>query len=156
MRITDLTEDYFRHVIRQNDPVSYESAIPQLFEHYYTFWASPQTYSFLNVDEILRRRNLILERLPILSERFERKGLNIADIDVLLFVGHGTSNGHAFRTKERWMVWMPIETYHSVQGIDVFVSHEIAHALHYQHQPDFYFKNDREKIKCFDNWQLKD
>jgi uncharacterized protein YjaZ len=149
MRITDLTEDYLRYVIRQNDPASYESALPQLFEHYYAFWSWLQPYSFRNVDEILRRRNLILERLPILSERFGRKGLNLADIDAILFVGHGTSNGHAFRIKEQWVVWLPIEAYHSVQAVDVFVSHEIAHALHYQQQPDFYFKNGREKNQVF-------
>lgn len=149
MHIIDLTEHYIRHIIQQDDVLRYESALPELFQHYYTFWAQPQSYDFRDIEEIVRRRNLILERLPLLSKQFESKGLPIADIDILLFVGHGTSNGHAFPSQSRWVVWLPIETYHSPQAVNVFVSHEIAHALHYQQQPAFYFKDEREKNQVF-------
>lgn len=149
MGIIDLTENYLRAVVEQNDPESYERAFPLLFEHYHTFYAQLQAYSFRDVNEILRRRDLILKRLPFLFERFEQKGLKTADIDVVLFVGHGTSNGHAFLATTRWTVWLPVETYYSIQAIDVFVSHEIAHAVHYQHQPDFYFKSKQEMYHVF-------
>lgn len=149
MHVIDLTERYIRHVIQQDDVLCYESAFPELFEHYYTFWAQPQLYYFRDIEEIIRRRNLISEHLPLLSKQFEGKGLPITDIDVLLFVGHGTSNGHTFPLTSRWVVWLPIETYHSPQAVDVFVSHEIAHALHYQQQPVFYFKDKREKNLVF-------
>ncbi|MEJ5240069.1 MAG: DUF2268 domain-containing putative Zn-dependent protease [Anaerolineales bacterium] len=149
MQVIDLTEDYIRYVVQQNDPKSYECTFPHLFEHYYAFYAQPQVYSFRNTSVILRRRTLILEHLPTLAERFERKDLHISDIDIVLFVGHGTSNGHAFYAINRWIVWLPVETYHSIQAIQVFVSHEIAHALHYQHQPDFYFSNHRERFQVF-------
>lgn len=149
MRVTDLTEHYLRYVIQQDDTTRYEATFPQLFEHYYTFWAKPQSYSFRDAEKVVFQRNLILERLPSLSEKFERKGLKSTDIDVTIFVGHGTSNGHAFPLMGRWIVWLPVETYHSPQAVDVFVSHEMAHALHYQQQPDFYFKDKRYKNQVF-------
>lgn len=149
MEVIDLTEDYIRYVVQQNDPKSYERAFPHLFEHYYAFYAQPQIYSFRDTGEILRRRNLILAHLPVFSKRFEQLGLNITDINITLFIGHGTSNGHALYSAKRWVVWLPIETYHSNQSIQVFASHEIAHALHYQYQPDFYFRNERERNQVF-------
>lgn len=149
MQVTDLTRDYLRYVLEEDKPALYENALPHLFEHYYAFWAQTQPYSFRNGDEIRRRRNLILERLPVLANRFECQHLNIADIEVVLFVGHGTSNGHAFCPKDHWVVWLPIETYHSVPAIDVFVSHELAHALHYQQRPEFYFTNEAERTQVF-------
>lgn len=149
MHVIDLTEHYIRHIIQQDDALRYESVFPELFQHYYTFWAQPQSYSFRDTEEIVRRRNLLFERLPLLSKQFESKDLPITDVDILLFVGHGTSNGHAFPSRSRWVVWLPIETYHSPQAVDVFVSHEIAHALHYQQQPAFYFRDEREKNQVF-------
>lgn len=149
MRIRDLTGDYLAYVLKQDKPILYESAFPQLFEHYYAFWANRQPYSFSDLDEIARRRNLILERLPILSRRFGQYYLDLANIEITLFVGHGTSNGHAFYTDEHWVVWLPIEAYHSVLATDVFVSHELAHALHYQQQPEFYFRNEIERTQVF-------
>lgn len=149
MEVIDLTIDYLWYVVQQDDPESYERSFPHLFEHYYTFYAQRQSYSFRDTDEIFRRRNLILEHLPVLSKRFERLGLNISDIKIALFVGHGTSNGHVLHSEKGWVVWLPIETYHSSLAIQVFVSHEIAHALHYQHQPDFYYRNERERSQVF-------
>lgn len=149
MHVTDLTEYYLRYVIQQDDTARYEATFPQLFEHYYAFWAQPQSYSFRDAEKVVFQRNLILERLPSLSERFERKGLKSTDIDVTIFVGHGTSNGHAFPLMGRWIVWLPVESYHSAQSVDIFVSHEMAHALHYQQQPDFYFKDKKDKNQVF-------
>ncbi len=149
MRVTDLTKDYLEFVLQKDAPEQYENCFPELFEYYYKFWAQPQPYFFRNADEILHRRNLILKRLPVLSEQFARLGMDFASIEIVLFVGHGTSNGHAFYLQGRWLVWLPIEGYHSLQAIDVFVSHEIAHALHYRRQPDFYFKNIQERNHLF-------
>ncbi|WP_299025262.1 DUF2268 domain-containing putative Zn-dependent protease [uncultured Thermanaerothrix sp.] len=149
MLIIDLTKHYIRHVIQHNDIARYESAFPELFQHYHTFWAPLQAYSFRDAEEIARRRDFVIGRLPLLSKRFEEKGLNVTNIDIVLLVGHGTSNGHAFPLTTRWIVWLPLETYHSPQAVDVFVSHEIAHALHYQQQPAFYFRNEYEKNKVF-------
>lgn len=149
MCVIDLTEYYLEYVIQQDNVAQYEATYPQLFKHYYTFWAQPQPYSFRDAEEISRRRSLVLNRLPLLLKQFESKNLKIADIDLILFVGHGTSNGHAFPSMDRWLVWLPIETYHSSHAIDIFVSHELVHALHYRQQPAFYFNNRREKNQVF-------
>lgn len=149
MHVIDLTEYYLKYVIQRDDTARYEATFPQLFEHYYAFWAKPQTYSFRDVEKVAFHRNLILARLPSLLERFEREGLKFEYIDIAIFVGHGTSNGHAFPLMGRWVVWLPVESYHSPQFIDIFVSHEMAHALHYQQQPDFYFKDEKEKNQVF-------
>lgn len=47
------------------------------------------------------------------------------------------------------MVWLPIETYPTAFAMDVFFIHEIAHALHYQRQPDFFFKDEVERTQIF-------
>ena len=52
---------------------------------------------------------------------------------------------HAFKDKNRFIVWIPIEAYETKAQVDFFVSHEIAHALHYARTLDFYFQTESEK-----------
>jgi len=63
----------------------------------------------------------------------------------MLFVGVDTSNGHAYRQGDRFRVWLPIESYRTEKLIDVFITHEMLHALHYEASPTFYFADTREK-----------
>lgn len=149
MKLTDLIPLYLQEVISKNDPCRYEAALPPLFEHYYTYYASPQPYSFLNEEEILHRRQQALQRIPLLLQKFEENGLALQGIRLVLFVGHGTSNGHAFPLGDQWVVWLPLEAYPTAFAMDVFFTHESAHALHYQRQSDFYFKDEVERTQIF-------
>jgi hypothetical protein len=149
MQIIDLTTQYIHSVVHQDNPDSYESSFPHLFEHYYRFWAPRGTYFYRDVKEIQRRRKRMVERLAFLENRFLSKGLVLDKLVTVLFVGRGTSNGHAFPFGEKWVVWLPVESYPSSFTIDVFASHEIGHALHYQKRPEFFFDTEEEKTNVF-------
>lgn len=78
-----------------------------------------------------------MRRLPRIISRFDRKGFDTSKFIFVLFVGKNCTNGHAYRDENGWVVWIPIESYASKLLVDIFVSHEIAHALHYEHSPKF-------------------
>ncbi len=73
-------------------------------------------------------------------------GFDLSNIDCVLFVSQGTSNGHAFKDGKKFVVWIPIEGYETKLQTLVFITHEIVHGLHYSYSPDFYFKNVSEKL----------
>lgn len=146
MRIVDLTEEFIEQVLHNNDPESYEALFPDLFAHYYEFWAVRQAYSAELTEHYIRRQvALIKESLPRFAKRFAESGFVLNDLEVVLFVGHGFSNGHAFQSDRCFVVWIPIEAYPSKLSVEVFVPHEIIHALHYQKVPAFYFHTKKEK-----------
>lgn len=149
MQLIDITPSYVKYVIRQDKPEFYEASLPQLFAHYQRFWAPPGEYFYREEDEILRRRELIGSRLAFLEERFSSQGLGLEAVVVVLFVGQGTSNGHAFPMDEKWVVWLPVESYPTPLCVDVFVAHELAHAEHYQRQPEFFFETEAQKTNVF-------
>ena len=145
MQVIDLTQHFINCVVRNNNQSDYENLFPALFEHYYRFWTTRQPDFKFGEDDVIRRTKLIKERLPIIEQCFAKNGLSVDTITIALFVGRNASNGHAFEHEARFVVWIPVETYSSAPDVDVFVSHEIAHALHYQYEPAFYFTNSAEK-----------
>jgi len=146
MKIIDLTPEYERHFLGRGDRREYEKAYPQLFDHYYCFWADrnipPRT---MEKPEIARRLRLIKNELPFIEEKFSKSSLDIGALKIALFVGQATSNGHAFKSGSEFVVWLPIETYHTALLVRVFLTHEIAHALHYSRSPEFYFEDMEKK-----------
>ncbi len=42
MVIKDITGSYIKNIIKENDLKKYEKEFPELFEHYFTFWASKE------------------------------------------------------------------------------------------------------------------
>ena len=89
---------------------------------------------------------LIKSRLPFLERAFTRKGFK-DKVRVVLFVGADTTNGHAFwdESIQSFVVWLPVEAYTTPLQVDVFVTHEIIHALHYTREPEFYFQDEKGK-----------
>jgi len=140
MKVTDLTERYIEHVPGGNNLSAYRSSYPALFSHYFEFFGNEQRWApRLDADQTRRKLQLVKGRLPAMEQAFSRFGLEVRDQRLVLFVGQGTSNGHAFRDGEEFVVWIPVETYATPSDVDVFVTHEIAHALHYTRSPGFYF-----------------
>ena len=146
MKVVDLIEPYIDAVLARNEPTTYEQTRPALFEHYRTFWTPRRSYARdLDATALRSQRELVRSRLIHASACFAALSLDVAELEIVLFVGYGTTNGHAFREKGRFVVWIPIETYTNVLYSDVFLSHEIAHALHYSQTPAFYFETVEEK-----------
>jgi hypothetical protein len=146
MKVTDLTREFINHVIQRGNPEDYWATYPALFDHYYTFWASRAPFDPELTPEYLDRQVGLIEReLPSIESKFEAAALPVQDLEVVLFVGQGTTNGHAFRDGDSYVVWIPIETYPTKLMVRVFLSHEIAHALQYERTCDFYFSTSAER-----------
>lgn len=146
MIITDITSAYLKHILGGDDLAQYEQVLPELFDHYFTYWAS-RDYWHKELDEqqVGDRKNLILGRLPTIELNLEKHGFDTSNLEIVLMVGQGTTNGHAFKKGDFFAVFLPVEGYETEVEVDVFVTHEIIHALHYTAQPDFYFSRRDEK-----------
>lgn len=146
MRIIDLTDNFVEYVIRNKVPEEYHATFPDLFAHYYGFWATPKPYGpGLTAQYVTRQAALIRGQLPMIESRFAEFGISLSDLQIVLFVGQSVSNGHAFEHKGKFVVWIPVEAYPSELQVQVFVPHEIVHALHYERVPAFFFQTRRDK-----------
>ena len=146
IEVLDLIPTYLRCRARQAW-AEYEQAYPQLFRHYNRYWAGDDfPYADLAPHEAKRRAGMIHARLPAIQQALQAAFPQGDHVKVALFVGKGTSNGHAFWDEERraYVVWLPVEAYTTFLQVDVFVTHEILHALQYAHQPELYFTNERQ------------
>lgn len=146
MIIQDLTNKYIEFILRNDDLPSYKKQFPELFRHYFDFWA-PEKFWHKELDEkeVSRRVKMVRNRLPVIEEKLNKNKFDTNTLEVVLMVGQGTTNGHAFNYNGEFLVFLPIEGYHTENQVDIFVSHEIFHALHYTRIPDFYFRTLSEK-----------
>lgn len=146
MHVKDLTDNYFDFVLDQKNPDAYVASDPSLFEHYFSYWASRERgFSKYPVNEIKTASLRIKAKLPFIEQRLAQAGISTDGIDFVLFVGKGTANGHAFPLDGRMVVWIPVETYQTGMQVEVFVTHEIVHGIHYALQPDFFFATPFQK-----------
>ncbi len=145
IELIDITPEYLQYAHKQRKEL-YFAMYPELFQHYYQYWADPGDIVLLTDCTVKEKVSLIKSRLPFIENTFTSN--DFADkIYVVLFVGANTTNGHAFWDKNRqtFVVWLPVEAYTTTLQVDVFVTHEIIHALHYNKRPDFYFQDKRTK-----------
>jgi len=148
MQVIDLTENYLRDYIQNGNRQAYENSFPELFEHFYQFWTRRENdIAQVNSEDIQLRQNWINQLIEKLSRRLIDREYGLEAISLSYFIGVGTTNGHAFKWRNRYCVWLPLETYTSTELVNVFVTHEIVHALHYQHSPAFYFDSRKEKLQ---------
>jgi len=146
MHIDDLTGAFIELVLESGDGSRYEATFPELFEHYFRYFCPRRDYpTALSAAEVKEKTDRLRRRIPDLERRFIQAGLGLDKIEAVLFVGQGASNGHAFPQGDGIIVWLPVETYSSDSSIDVFVTHEIVHALHYRDSPGFTFDDSQGK-----------
>ncbi len=146
MHIIDLTPDYLAAMTNRRSFKEYEALFPELFDHYFQFWC-PRTHAFaeLTNDEIDRRVNRVRNVLLQIESRFCNIGLDLTQMQIVLFVGGNTSNGHAFMRANQPIVWLPVETYATDHRALIFIAHEIIHGLHYAAAPEFMFSDVESK-----------
>ncbi len=145
IELLDITPKYLQYAIHQREQ-AYFSTYPELFRHYYRYWAAPGELVRLPESMVQDKVTLIKSRLPILEQAFARRGFSDR-VRVVLFVGANTTNGHAFWDADHrsFVVWLPVEAYTSPLQVDVFATHEVMHALHYTRHPEFYFQDEEAK-----------
>ena len=146
MKIINLTSEYVTHILQNDDLSAYERTYPELFRHYFEYWADRGCFApTLNATETQTKADLVTDSLERVAHKLAAFGLDVTDLRVVLFVGQKTSNGHAFKDGNSFVVWIPVETYKTHLDAEVFVTHEIIHALHYVSCPGFYFNDLTEK-----------
>jgi hypothetical protein len=119
---------------------------PQLFEHYYKFWAKRTIHqSVLKKNEIIKKRDIIISAIKKIIPILVKFNSQIKEIPIALFIGENNSNGHAFLDDKEFVVWIPVERYGTYEEARVFVTHEIIHALHYSMNGEYYFDTNDEK-----------
>jgi len=144
--IIDLTDSYVKNVLKNGDTDNYEKSYPELFDHYYKYWADRSTkLTDISEETISLQRDLILNNLEEIESKFFENGIFIRDIDLVLFVGNNTSNGHAMIMNNKVITWIPVETYTSEKRVKSFVPHELLHSIHYNIKWEFYFKDSLSK-----------
>ena len=148
MKVKDLTQNYIINILEKDSLFLYKESMPILLSHYFKYWALENYFhkSLKTKSEVEEKTNLIKSRLSFIESKLNDFGFETSDIEIILFVGQNCTNGHAFEEKGKFVVWLPVEAYESCEDIDIFVTHEIIHALHYTKNPDFYFKTKEEKI----------
>jgi hypothetical protein len=143
MVVRNLVDDFITLVQHRHNWTEYENTFPQLFEHYFRYWCPPsRRLDTYDASELELRSTRVLNSLRRVEARFARQGFDLSELEAALFVGGNTSNGHAFLSDEKCIVWFPVETYTSDLLADIFVAHEICHSLHYLAMPDFCFVDE--------------
>jgi len=146
MEIINLTSEYVEHILENDNLTAYEQTYPALFRHYFKYWADRDRFtSTINTTETQAKASLVTDSLEHIVHKLAAFGLDTTDLQVVLFVGQKTSNGHAFKDGNRFVIWIPVETYKTPLDAEVFVTHELVHALHYADCAEFYFSNLQEK-----------
>lgn len=138
--IHDYTPNYL-HTLPAKDQTTYIQAFPDLFDHYFTFWSFDHiSYSF-NKAHVEDGRKVAWEGLNQAVNTLNNHGYDLTGIRVVLFVGNGTANGHAYIRDGKAYVWIPVEDYPDVFTSRIFIVHEFFHAFHYLVNREFWFED---------------
>src|SRR5581483_3519809 len=107
---------YIAHCVKSKESEIYELSHPALFRHYFQFWSPRKPFAALSADDVEERTARIQSRLPVIHQSLSIVGVDIDHVELILFVGTGTSNGHAFFDGEKFCAWIPVEMYSTAQS----------------------------------------
>lgn len=148
MTIRDLTSNYSEFANGASTLSDYLGAYPIFFEHFLKYWGREKS-DFMKITNKQLEENLnrVLKSLGVANEHLTQSGLSSSELEVVLFVGQNTTNGHASLLYNRPMVYIALECYSSDIYSRVFCMHELIHGLHYQENPSISFNSIQEKSK---------
>lgn len=146
MEIKDLSLFYQDYNAGRSSLSKYLSSHPFFFEHYLKFWGTGNP-SFANISstQMEENRTRVLRSINKAVELLSKLHFDLKDLEIILFVGQNTCNGHACLLDGKPTVYIALESYTSDLYSDVFCMHEIIHGLHYQQQPRLLFNSVVEK-----------
>jgi hypothetical protein len=130
-------------IIDLTSPNSDREPYRPFFEHYEKCWGG--SFAMRSEREIRRGRELVLRSLTESEHTFGAAGFSTQEISALLFAGSGVANGHAFCDGHNSIAWYDVADYQTELTSQVFVLHELIHAIHYHKNPAFAFSSQREK-----------
>jgi len=147
MQTIDLTRNYLKSYIADGNRDDYENSFPELFRHYYQFWARKDSPIVeIKKDEIQTRKDWVDSFVERLNLKLSEHAIDLGVVKFVYFIGVGSTNGHAFRHNGEFYIWLPLETYTTEKLVQIFATHEIIHALHYHYSPAFYFATRNEQL----------
>ena len=142
MRLIDLTKKYT--LVNQNRDLvinnvnEYIKEIPSIIEQLNTIWddrdlqrvLSSELYDAKKIEEM---REYCFEVYNSLTKKIQKKYPFLPIPDGFLVLGTSTSSGHAVRMgNDVYVFWMALEVYQSRKQIEIFLTHELFHAIHYK------------------------
>jgi len=145
MEIINLVPKYIDFLHGKQSRDEYIADFPELFEHYFAFWGHKDAPFVENKSTIHTGASLVLDNIAHIENIFSASGISLDALRLVLFVGQNVSNGHSAYLNDKWVVWIPIELYNSKLQVDVFLTHELIHGVHYQKHPELYFATQDEK-----------
>lgn len=144
MKIRNLVTNYLE-ASKKDNPQGYSELFSELFKHYFTLWSNEKFAFFDDMTAIKEGERDVLDRLEFIREKLEKSKIPIDDLGLVLFVGQNVSNGHSAKLDGKWWTWIPVEAYRSAFQVDVFLTHEVLHAVQYHAHPELYFETKAEK-----------
>jgi uncharacterized protein YjaZ len=149
MLIDDYTKEYFETFAKGSNWEAYEKCYPALLGYYKEHYGRTEEARPPSINTVSKNSKIVRDAIEVVFDRFTHHGFDISKQRFVLFVGENTSNGHAFKDGDELIVWLPVETYTSKMLAEVFIAHELAHALHYRMSPEFYTTDKNEMWKGF-------
>lgn len=148
MKVIDLCHQYISCVLKTGDRTAYEKQHPELFDHYYEFYGDRnKPLVSISPEDLNHNLRIVKEELGRLKDPFKSRGFDIDNVEIILFVGQGTTNGHAMRSGSDFKVWLPVEAYNTQLLSRVFIAHEIIHSLHYTRSSEFYYESREDMYR---------
>lgn len=145
IEVTDTFEAYYRFISGEILPSEYIDSDNIFFEHYFRFWSSVNSsIEKMSAEEFDLKMSLAASSIKNAEERLISAGINCVS-SILLTAACGTANGHAMKYGGGFTAWAAIECFGSKLQFDVFITHEIIHALNYRKAPELYFTDHNEK-----------
>src|ERR1043165_5849214 len=124
----------------------YRRTYPAFFNHYFAFWGKGESIEpVLSEEEISLRRTILLKYLAAAETACYQFSIDLSNISALVFIGQDTANGHAFLDSSKAVAWYALERFSSEKQFEVFVIHELIHAVQYSNTPEAFFYNTDQK-----------
>lgn len=114
-----------------------------LFDHLIDCWGFGEIGA--EFQDIELQHSIIKNRYAHCEKLINEKLSGVSIPDVLVLNRNYPLNGHALLHKEDSWAFVIASHFKTQLYSDVFLSHEIAHAIHYRSRPEFFFQNKNER-----------
>ncbi len=144
MLITDLCDDFLAHPF---DEQAYLASHPVVFEDYALKFQTNDQWANISEEQLGHNRALVVQCIDELRNNPEWNELTDG-VEVVLFIGRGDSNGHACLNGDQGVAYLALEHYTTLPYCQTFVTHELTHAIHYQHCKDLFSRTWEDHNLC--------
>ncbi|MBI1908021.1 hypothetical protein HYS28_01210 [Candidatus Uhrbacteria bacterium] len=133
-----------RGALRLTDAVAYRQDAGHALNQLAVIWnhgedvvpfVTGETYDAAAVQAMLRAADAAF---PDIKQRLMATCAVDRVPDCVALLGNGTASGHAVMLDGAGYAWIALEAYTTRKQVEVFMTHELAHAIHYRTSPEWY------------------